>query len=65
MTKTASCVTAANGQCTFKSGTLSMLRNWVTLTVTGVSAPLSTYAPSGNHGFTGNTAGTAITYTKP
>jgi PKD repeat protein len=65
VTKTASCVTAANGQCTFKSGTLSMLRNWVTLTVTGVSAPLSVYAPSGNHGFTGNTAGTAITYTKP
>jgi PKD repeat protein len=65
VTKTASCVTTATGQCVFKSGTLSMLRTWVTLTVTSVSAPGSTYTVSANHGLVGNAAGTAITYLQP
>jgi PKD repeat protein len=65
VTKTVTCVTTATGQCTFKSGTLSRLWSWVRLTVVNVSAPLSTYASSGNHGLTGNTAGTAVTYSRP
>jgi PKD repeat protein len=65
LTKTVTCVTNAAGQCTFKSGTLSMLRSWVTLTVTGASAPLSVYVPSANVGLTGNSAGTAVTYRQP
>ena len=40
--KTASCITASNGQCTLRSGTLSYGRSWVTLAVTNVAAPLST-----------------------
>ena len=47
--KTSSCITAATGQCTLQSGTLSYLRSWVTLTVTNVSTPLSTYAITANH----------------
>ena len=49
VTKTASCVTASTGQCTLQSGTLSYLRSWVTLTVTNVAAPLSTYSATANH----------------
>ena len=59
VTKTATCITASNGQCTFQSGTLSYLRSWVTLTVTNVSAPLSTYSGSANH--TPSGAGSAVT----
>ncbi len=32
VTKTSTCITASNGQCTLQSGTLSYLRSWVTLT---------------------------------
>jgi hypothetical protein len=42
-----------------------MLRSWVTLTVTQVSAPLSVYVPGANVGLTGNAARTAITYRQP
>jgi hypothetical protein len=41
--KTSTCVTGSTGQCTIQSGTLSYGRSWVTLTVTSVSMPLSTY----------------------
>jgi len=61
--KLASCVTAANGQCTLQSGTLSYGRSWVTLTVTSVSAPLSTYNGAANH--TPSGAGSAITAIRP
>jgi PKD repeat protein len=62
--KTVTCVTTAAGLCTFKSGTLSMHRGTVTLTVMNVAAPQAVYEPASNHGFTGN-AGTAITYVRP
>jgi PKD repeat protein len=63
--KAASCVTGADGRCTLRSGTLSMHRSWVTMTIAGVTAPLAIYEARANHGFTSNTSGTAITYTKP
>jgi PKD repeat protein len=63
VTKTASCVTASTGQCTLQSGTLSYLRSWVTLTVTTVSAPLSTYAGTANH--TAGSPGSAVTINRP
>ena len=65
LTKTVSCVTSATGQCTFKSGTLSMLRSWVTLTVTNVAAAGSAYAPAASHGLLGSPAGQAVTFAKP
>ena len=61
--KTASCVTASTGQCTLQSGTLSYGRSWVTLTVTNVSAPLSTFSGSANH--TPSGPGSAVTMTRP
>jgi hypothetical protein len=65
LTRSVSCVTGATGRCTFKSGTLSMLRSWVTLTVTNVSVRNGTYRASANHGLVGNSAGTAVGYIKP
>ena len=61
--KTASCITASNGQCTLQSGTLSYGRSWVTLAVTNVAAPLSTYAPTANH--TSSSPGSAVTMNRP
>ena len=63
VTKTATCITASNGQCTFQSGTLSYLRSWVTLTVTNVSAPLTTYSGASNH--TSTSPGSAVTMNRP
>jgi PKD repeat protein len=63
VTKTATCVTGSTGQCTFQSGTLSYLRSWVTLTITNVAAPLSSYTGSANH--TPSGAGSAITMIRP
>jgi hypothetical protein len=63
VTKTATCITASNGQCTFQSGTLSYLRSWVTLTVTNVSAPLGTYSGTANH--TPSGLGSAVTMNRP
>jgi hypothetical protein len=63
VTKTSSCVTAASGQCTLQSGTLSYLRSSVTLTVTNVAAPQSTYAGPANH--TPGGPGSAVTMTRP
>jgi PKD repeat protein len=63
VTKTATCITAANGQCTFQSGTLSYLRSWVTLTVTNVSVPLTTYSGAANH--TSSSSGAAVTMIRP
>jgi PKD repeat protein len=63
VTKTVTCVTDATGRCTLQSGTLSYLRTWVTLTVTGVSAPLSTYDAAANHTQTGT--GSSVTLSRP
>ena len=63
VTKTATCITAATGQCTLQSGTLSYLRSWVTLTVTNVAAPLSTYSATANHALSG--PGSAVTMIRP
>jgi PKD repeat protein len=65
LSKTVTCVTNASGQCTFKSGTLSHLKTWVTLTVVGVSSPSNSYVVTSNHGLTANAAGTAVTFVKP
>ncbi len=65
VTKTVSCVTSATGQCTFKSGTLSMHRSWVTLTVTDVAAAGSAYAPAASHGLLSSPAGQGVTFAKP
>lgn len=59
LVKTGSCVTTDTGQCTLASGTLSGKRIGATATVTGVTAPSSTYAVAANH------AATAITLVKP
>ena len=61
--KTASCVTGSTGQCTMQSGTLSYGRSSVTVTVTNVAAPLSTYSAAANH--TPSGAGSAVTMTRP
>jgi PKD repeat protein len=63
VTKTVTCITASNGQCTLQSGTLSYLRSWVTLAVTNVSAPLSTYSGSASH--TPSGPGSAVTTIRP
>ncbi len=63
VTKTASCITASNGQCTLQSGTLSYLSSRVTLTVTKVSAPPSTYSATANH--TPSGPGSAVTMIRP
>ena len=55
--KTVSCVTNANGVCVLKSGTLSYGRATVTLTVTGVTAPGSTFNPAASHDATRLTTG--------
>jgi PKD repeat protein len=47
--RTATCVTGVTGQCVLASGTLSMHRPTVTLTVTNVAAPVADYAPLANH----------------
>ncbi|MGH9311548.1 MAG: PKD domain-containing protein [Vicinamibacterales bacterium] len=65
LTKTVTCVTATTGQCTFKSGTLSMLRSWVTLTIVNVSAPSATYDPTNNHRLDGTGTASSVTMTKP
>lgn len=63
VTKTSSCITAATGQCTLQSGTLSYLRSSVTLTVTNVSDPLSPYSATANH--TPSGPGSAVTMIRP
>jgi PKD repeat protein len=63
--KTVSCVTSSIGQCTFTTGALSMQQPSVTLTVTKVSMPLSTYDPAANHSQAGSGTGTVITVLKP
>ena len=64
-TKTVSCVTGSDGRCTFNSGTLGASRTTVTLTVIGVSAPLSGYRSPANHDTAGNPTGMSMTYIKP
>jgi PKD repeat protein len=61
--KTSTCVTGSTGQCTIQSGTLSYGRSWVTLTVTNVSMPLSTYSGAANHTLSG--PGSAVTMIRP
>jgi len=63
--KTISCVTDTDGQCTFNTGTVSASKTSVTLTVLGVSAPLSVYQTGVNHDGAGNPTGTSVTYIKP
>jgi hypothetical protein len=64
-TKTVSCVTAANGTCTFASGTLGPSRTSITLTLRSVSAPLSGYQQPANHDGQGAPTGASVTYLKP
>jgi hypothetical protein len=64
VTKTANCVTSTTGRCTFRSGTLSSLRSWVTLTVVDVTAPGMTYSVTANHGLPGS-GGKSVTYNRP
>jgi len=63
--RTFSCVTGTDGRCTFSSGALAAKQSSVTLTVLGVSAPLSEYQPSANHDPAGNATGMSMTYLKP
>lgn len=49
LVKTVTCVTNASGLCVLKSGTLSYGRSSVTLTVTGVTAPGSTFNSAASH----------------
>jgi PKD repeat protein len=64
-TKTASCVTGTTGQCTFKTGALSVQKPSVTLTVTSISAPNRVYEPAGNHSQVAGSNGTTITIVRP
>ena len=56
-TRTLSCITGTDGRCTFNTGTLSAKQTSVTLTVLGISAPLSVYQPPANHDLAGNARG--------
>jgi PKD repeat protein len=63
--KTATCVTAADGLCKFKSGTLSMLRSWVSLSIAAVQAPLGDFDGAATHNqLEGGTTST-VTFIKP
>jgi PKD repeat protein len=64
-TKNISCVTAANGTCSFASGTLGSSRTSITLTLLSVSAPLSGYQQASNHDRQGAPTGGSATYLKP
>jgi len=64
-TKTISCVTGANGTCSFSSGTVGSSRTSITLTLLSVSAPLSTYQQPANHDAQGEPTGGSYTYLKP
>jgi PKD repeat protein len=64
-TKTISCVTAADGTCTFATGTLGASRSSITLTLLSVSAPLSGYQQASNHDRQGTPTGGSATYLRP
>jgi PKD repeat protein len=64
-TKSISCVTAADGTCTFSTGTLGASRSSITLTLLSVSAPLSGYQQASNHDRQGAPTGGSATYLKP
>ena len=63
--KTLSCVTGADGRCTFNSGRLAASRISATLTVLNVSAPLSVYQWWSNHDPMGHPTGMSWTFLKP
>jgi PKD repeat protein len=63
--KTITCVTAADGTCTFTSNLLLAARGSITLTLLSVSAPLSTYRQAYNHDRQGDPTGGSFTYLKP
>jgi PKD repeat protein len=63
--KTVSCVTNAEGLCTFDTGPLGGSRDSATLTVLSVSAPLSVYQWPTNHDAAGNPSGKAWTFLRP
>ena len=65
LNRTVTCVTGTTGQCTFKSGTLSRLHTWVTLTIVNVSAPGATYDATANHRLDGTGTQSSVTMTKP
>jgi PKD repeat protein len=65
LSRQVTCVTSTTGQCRFKSGTLSMHRSWVSLTVDAVSSTAGAYDPAGNHWTTGTGAPTSVTLTRP
>jgi PKD repeat protein len=64
-TRTASCVTSSQGQCTFRTGSLSAQQASVTLTVTDVSASAGNYDPAANHSQVPGATGTSVTVIKP
>jgi PKD repeat protein len=64
-TKAASCVTNSQGQCTFRTGSMSSQQASVTLTVTSVSASAGIYDPTANHSQVPGATGTSVTVIKP
>ena len=63
--KTASCVTGSNGQCTMKSGTLSMNRSWVSLTLSTIAVAQSEYGAERNHNEVGSGTASTVTLIRP
>ena len=61
-----SCVSGADGLCTFDSGPmLRVLREWTTFTVLNLSAPLGTCQPGVNHDKNGTATGMSVTIFRP
>ena len=65
LSRRVTCVTSTAGQCRFKSGTLSMHRSWVTLTLDGVSSAAGTYDSGVNHWMSGTGAPTSVRLIRP
>jgi hypothetical protein len=62
---TATAVTDATGKATFTLNSISKLTSSVALTISGVTYPGLTYAPSANHDPEADSNGTSITVAKP
>jgi hypothetical protein len=61
----ASCVTGATGQCTFRTASLKAQQPSVTMTINSVTAPGATYASTANHSQVPGATATSITVSKP
>jgi len=62
---TASCTIGTDGTCTASTGKIPKNNEYVTFTVTGVTAGDLTYSSADNHDPDGDSDGTSITITKP